>query len=98
MQLVLSAGGKTTLFVMATEAEYGQHLRERFTPLITGVGPVEAAVVLGAALAEHKFQNQLPDFVVSIGSAGSKHLAQGAVYQATHVAYRDMDASALGFE
>ncbi len=94
----MSASGTRVLFVMATEVEYGPHLRKRFTPLITGVGPVEAAVNLTAALADLKSQSQLPDVVVSLGSAGSRKLAQGEVYQATHIAYRDMDASALGFE
>ncbi|WP_258801708.1 hypothetical protein [Halomonas sp. DQ26W] len=37
-------GGRSILFVMAADAEYGPHLKQRFTPLITGVGPVEAAV------------------------------------------------------
>jgi adenosylhomocysteine nucleosidase len=98
MRLVNAASGKRILFVMATQAEYGPHLRARLTPLITGVGPVEGAVILTAALAELKTQNQLPDIVVSLGSAGSRALEQGEVYQATHIAYRDMDASALGFE
>ena len=48
MELV-EHGGKTLLFVMAVEAEYGPHLRQRFTPLMTGVGPVGRGVpvVLG---------------------------------------------------
>ena len=96
--LVNSASGKRVLFVMATEAEYGPHLKKLFIPLITGVGPVEGAVVLTAGLAGLKAQNQLPDIAVSLGSAGSKNLAQGEVYQATLVAYRDMDASPIGFE
>lgn len=83
---------------MATDIEYGPQLKARFAPLVTGVGPVEGAVVLTACLATLKAQHQLPHIVVSIGSAGSKSLAQGEVYQATHVAYRDMDASAIGFE
>ncbi len=33
-----------------------------------------------------------------IGSAGSRVLEQARVYQVSGVAYRDMDASALGFE
>jgi adenosylhomocysteine nucleosidase len=98
MSLVTTASGKSVLFVMATEAEYGPHLRQRFTPVITGVGPIEGAVVLAAALAELESQGPLPAIVVSIGSAGSRILEQGEVYQATHVSYRDMDASALGFE
>lgn len=36
--------------------------------------------------------------MVSLGSAGSRRLEQGCVYQASAVSYRDMDASALGFE
>ena len=44
-------GGRTLLYVMAVDAEYGPHLRQRITPLMTGVGPVEAAVALTRALA-----------------------------------------------
>ncbi|WP_016855064.1 5'-methylthioadenosine/S-adenosylhomocysteine nucleosidase [Halomonas smyrnensis] len=91
-------GGRSVLFVMAADAEYGPHLRERFTPFMTGVGPVEAAVELTAALAELSARGQRPDLVVSLGSAGSRALEQTEVYQATSVAYRDMDASPLGFQ
>ena len=87
--------GVPVLFVMAAEAEYGPALRARITPLITGVGPVEGAVALTAALAG---MPQPPRLVVSLGSAGSRVLAQAQVYQVSAVAYRDMDASALGFE
>ncbi|OBX37866.1 5'-methylthioadenosine/S-adenosylhomocysteine nucleosidase [Halomonas elongata] len=91
-------GGRSVLFVMAADAEYGPHLRERFVPFMTGVGPVEAAVGLTAVLAELQAHGRLPDLVVSLGSAGSRELEQTEVYQATSVAYRDMDASPLGFE
>ncbi|UYG07170.1 5'-methylthioadenosine/S-adenosylhomocysteine nucleosidase [Halomonas sp. M4R1S46] len=91
-------GGWKILFVMAADAEYGPHLRRRFDPFMTGVGPVEAAVELTAALAELNASGRLPDLVVSLGSAGSRDLEQTEVYQATSVAYRDMDASPLGFE
>ena len=83
---------------MAAEAEYGPHLRARFAPLITGVGPVEAAVSLTASLAALKAERALPDIVVSLGSAGSSRLEQCGVYQVASVSYRDMDASPLGFE
>ncbi|WP_134682203.1 5'-methylthioadenosine/S-adenosylhomocysteine nucleosidase [Paracoccus ravus] len=83
------------LFVMAVDAEYGPELRRRITPLMTGVGPVEAAVVLTAALA--RLGADLPDLVVSLGSAGSRRLEEGRVYQVSEVEYRDMDATALGF-
>lgn len=89
--------GRRVLFVMALDSEYGPQLRSRITPLMTGVGPVEAAVVLTAELARLAAQDALPDLVVSLGSAGSRQLEQVRVYQVASLEYRDMDASALGF-
>jgi adenosylhomocysteine nucleosidase len=90
--------GKTVLFVMAADAEYGVFLRTRISPLMTGVGPVEAAVVLTKELARLLSHDDLPDLVVSLGSAGSANLEQAEIYQVSAVSYRDMDASAFGFE
>lgn len=95
---LLDVSGKSILFAMAAEAEYGPHLKARITPLMIGVGPVEAAVSLTAALSLLKTTEKLPHLVVSLGSAGSRTLEQTGVYQATSVSYRDMDASPLGFE
>lgn len=89
--------GKRVLFVMAADAEYGQHLRQRIAPFMTGVGPVEAGVALGAELGRLAAASVLPDLVVSLGSAGSRLLEHTQVYQAISVSYRDMDATALGF-
>lgn len=94
---LLRAGDVRILFVMAAEAEYGPNLRDRFRPLMTGVGPVEAGVATGAALARLASGGTLPDLVVSLGSAGSRLLEQAEVYQVGSVSYRDMDASPLGF-
>ncbi|MFD1910896.1 5'-methylthioadenosine/S-adenosylhomocysteine nucleosidase [Halodurantibacterium flavum] len=94
MTEVMDFGGRSVLFVMAARAEYGPELRARINPLITGIGPVEAAVALTRALAQMR---HLPDLVVSLGSAGSARLTQGEVYQVSRVGYRDMDASPLGF-
>jgi adenosylhomocysteine nucleosidase len=91
-------GNKSVLFVMAVDAEYGPHLRARFTPLMTGVGPVEAAMVLSSFLTHLDAQDALPDLVISLGSAGSRDLEHLGVYQVKSVSYRDMDATALGFE
>src|SRR6185312_6000396 len=90
--------GKNILFVMAAEAEYGPHLKRRFVPLMTGVGPVEAGARLAAELSRLRESAALPDVVVSLGSAGSRRLAQAEIYQAVSVSYRDMDASPLGVE
>lgn len=91
-------GGLSVLPVMAAPAEYGAHLKARIQPLMTGIGPVEAAVSLTAVLARLDGQGASPDLIVSLGSCGSRELDHAAVYQASCVSYRDMDASPLGFE
>ncbi|MFN3667836.1 MAG: 5'-methylthioadenosine/S-adenosylhomocysteine nucleosidase [Brevundimonas sp.] len=90
-------GPKTALCVMAAEPEYGPALRARIRPLITGVGPVEAAAGVAQALALLQGEGALPDMIVSLGSAGSRTLDHARVYRVTEVSYRDMDASVLGF-
>ena len=90
-------GDVSVLCVMAAPAEYGAHLKARIQPLMTGVGPVEAAVSLTAVLARLEARGELPDLILSLGSCGSRTLAHAAVYQASSVGYRDMDASVLGF-
>lgn len=94
---LLRKGPYNFLVVMATEAEYGPALRARVTPVITGVGPVEAAIGTARALEACLDLGTLPDYVLSLGSAGSATLEQGKVYQVASVSYRDMDASPLGF-
>lgn len=85
------------LFAMAVGAEYGPHLRQRFAPLLTGVGPVEAALSMGIALDQLAREGDLPDMVVCLGSAGSRRCPLGSVWQVKSVSWRDMDASRLGF-
>ncbi|MDA8870924.1 5'-methylthioadenosine/S-adenosylhomocysteine nucleosidase [Rhizobiaceae bacterium] len=83
-----------TLFVMATEAEYGEHLQAQFEPFICGVGPVEAALNTAIRLSAARGE---VDAIVSIGSAGSAVFEQGTILQVASVSYRDMNASAFGF-
>ena len=90
--------GHAVLFVMAAPAEFGPHLRARIAPLITGIGPIEAAIGTATALQRLDHAGTRPDLVVSLGSAGSARLDHCGLYQASHVAWRDIDASALGFE
>jgi adenosylhomocysteine nucleosidase len=69
---------------MAADAEYGPHLKARITPLMTGVGPVEASRAADAgALPPGSGSTAAGDFVVSLGSAGSATLEQTGVYQAS---------------
>ncbi len=97
-QLIRTTGGTRVLFVMAADAEYGRCLRERIKPLICGVGPVESAIATSAALCRLSTLGLLPHVVLSLGSAGSRSLQHAGIYQVATVAYRDMDASLLGFE
>lgn len=90
-------GSLSVLCVMAAPAEYGPALQARIRPLITGIGPVEGAVALTAALARLEVAGRLPGLIVSLGSCGSRTLEHAAVYQVASVGYRDMDARALGF-
>lgn len=95
---VTSLGSKRVLFIMAAEPEYGPHLRARIAPLITGIGPVEAALHVGIALARLEAAGELPDLIVCLGSAGSRRCTLGTVHQIGSVSWRDMDASPLGIE
>jgi len=90
-------GALSILPVMAAPAEYGAALQARIQPLMTGIGPVEGAVALSAALARLEADDRLPDLVVSLGSCGSQALEHAATYQVASVSYRDMDCSPLGF-
>lgn len=93
-----TVAGKRVLYLMAADPEFGPCLRAQITPLITGVGPIEAAAQTAFALAALDRAGKPADLVVSLGSAGSARLEHCAVYQATRVAWRDMDCTALGFK
>lgn len=94
----MEVGGLSLLFVMATTQEYQAGLKSRIHPLVTGVGPVEAAVRTTLALARLSDEKRRPDLIVSLGSAGSARHPQGSLFQIDAVAYRDMDATGFGFE
>lgn len=94
----LMIGQRRILCLMATQAEYGPELQKRIRPEIIGVGPVEAAIGATHVLSLCQQAGTMPDYVLSLGSAGSASLEQGAIYQAGSVSYRDIDASPLGFE
>jgi adenosylhomocysteine nucleosidase len=86
------------LYVMASRSEYGPCLQSKISPLMLGIGPVEASINLTAELGKRYHDKSLPDLVVSLGSAGSRVLPEKEVFQVTAVSYRDMDVSLLGYE
>jgi len=59
--------GMRVRFGMATEQEYGPHLGARMTPLITGVGVVEAAIGTTACLLTLQASGDLPELVGALG-------------------------------
>jgi len=91
-------GGAAVLSLMAADAEYGPALAGRLQPVRIGVGPIEAAINTVRALETLRGRGTLPELVLSLGSAGSNTLAQASVHPVASVSWRDMDASALGFE
>ena len=92
-----SASTPRVLYVMASAQECGPNLREKITPLVTGVGVVEAATALALHLQQRADKGDVPDYVVSLGSAASATKKVGSVYQVSAVSWRDMDATKLGF-
>lgn len=93
----LSLSGHRVLFVMACEPEYGPALAARIRPVMTGVGAIEAAIETTRALQALADAGTPPDLVCSLGSAGSRTCGLGEVYQVASIAWRDIDASPLGF-
>lgn len=89
--------GRRVAFLMAVDAEFGPSLKRLIRPIFIGVGPVEAATKAAIVLTQLSYLGQLPDIVVSLGSAGSNSLSRGTVYQASEISYRDMDARPIGF-
>jgi len=94
---LFSSGSRRILFVMACEPEYGPALAARIRPVMTGVGPIEAAIETTRALQALTDAGTPPDLVCSLGSAGSRTCRLGEVYQVASIAWRDIDASPLGF-
>ena len=86
------------LVVMALELE-GQGAFERagVPVLYTGLGKVNAALVLACRLAEYRAAGRTLPLVLNFGSAGSRRFATGSVVACERFVQRDMDVSGLGF-
>ncbi|MEP7050067.1 MAG: 5'-nucleosidase [Pseudomonadota bacterium] len=86
------------LVVIALEIE-GQGLFESadIDVLYTGLGKVNAALVLARKLATLRAQGQLPELVVNFGTAGSRTFATRSVVACRKFVQRDMDVTGLGF-
>lgn len=86
------------LVVMALELE-GQGAFERagVPVLYTGLGKVNAALVLARRLADYRAAGRPAPLVLNFGSAGSRRFPTGSVVACERFVQRDMDVSGLGF-
>lgn len=80
-----------TLFVFALEAEAADAF-SHVDAVFTGIGKVNAAIVLTKAL-----QTRKPKLIVNLGSAGSPRYGKGELVCCTRFVQRDMDVTPLGF-
>ncbi len=81
-----------TLFVFALDSEAAE-VFEGYNKLITGIGKVCAAYALTKYIQQNK-----PELIVNLGSAGSAHFQKGDVICCTRFVQRDMDVRGLGYE
>ena len=89
---------ESLLVVMALTQE-GQGVFEQagIPVLYTGVGKVNAAMVLSRRLSALRSKGNALPTVVNFGSAGSRTFNTGALVACTDFVQRDMDVGALGF-
>jgi adenosylhomocysteine nucleosidase len=65
--------------------------------LYTGLGKVNAALILARKLASLRARGELPSLVVNFGTAGSRNLPTRSVVACRKFVQRDMDVTGLGF-
>ena len=91
-------GFPARLVVMALELEGGGAFERAGVPVLyTGLGKINAALVLGARLAEYRAAGRPAPLVLNFGSAGSRCFATGSLVACERFVQRDMDVSGLGF-
>lgn len=87
------------LVVMALPLESQDVFDRAGVPVLyTGVGKVNATMVLCRALAEHRHTRRAIPRVVNFGSAGSCRYPTGSMVACSAFHQRDMDVSGLGFK
>jgi adenosylhomocysteine nucleosidase len=84
---------KSTILVVALEAELPRAMAPDWHIVYTGVGKINAAVTLCTALDHLR-----PRAVVNYGTAGSLKPGLRGIHRVTRFLQRDMDVRALGFE
>ena len=83
---------KKILTVFALEEET-QNLFADANIIYTGVGKVNASYVLTKSILQNR-----PDFIINIGTAGSKNFNYGEIVCCEKFIQRDMNATVFGYE
>src|SRR5258708_21045200 len=78
------------VYIMATQNEYGPKLQSIIKPLITGVGPIEAAISTSIFLSKLVADGKKPDYVISLGSAASGKPTTGTVWKISTVTWKSI--------
>lgn len=87
------------LVVMALPIEAQGVFEQAGIPVLyTGVGKVNATMVLTRALAGYRHAGRPLPRIVNFGSAGSRRFDTGTVIACTAFLQRDMDVTGLGFD
>lgn len=92
----MSAGGLLVVMALAEE-EQGLLQAAGADLLITGIGKVNAASLLGRELVARRLGGRPTTRVLNLGTAGSRRFATGSLVGCHRFVQRDMDVSPLGF-
>jgi adenosylhomocysteine nucleosidase len=83
-------------FTFALQSESAYYFDDVAT-LYTGVGKVNAALVLGQYLATVQARGDMPSLDINCGTVGALTMTPGTVVQTRQFIQRDMDVTALRF-
>lgn len=85
---------KDILLIIAMEEESNNKFETLDIDLIyTGIGKINATYYLTKELIKRKLNNNLPKYVVNLGSCGSKKFKKGELVACNKFIQRDMDCS-----
>lgn len=79
-----------TVLLTVAVAHEAVHLPDRLPVLLTGIGKVNAAITVAAALARGR-----PDLVVNLGTAGALHGGMTGTHEVGMVVQHDLDSALL---
>lgn len=90
---------ENVILVVACKEESNGLLEKLGSEIVyTGIGKVNAAYNLTKVLTERKMTNNLPKYVINVGSCGSKKFKKGSLVACNRFIQKDMDCVAFGYK